>query len=405
MAKKKSLKGKGKKNSRFLLLIIIALVVGVIYYFNNNYSASTNDAAKVSEVFDEISVSPNTYKIQLVDETGTPLKQELINKISVASLITGKDCGPKGSTVTHPKGGCFSVDKPSEVPVSVASDGTASFQSKLFHVNQTFEYSNKKQKKYDYYFSGIGSGTNFVAWKTNTIVIKSVDKKEEIARFPINSNVYFQKKLDKAKSDIANLNGAVKTIKIPTDKITSSVGPDAGTPAASATPAPATPSQPVLSANAIATGSTVVNFIRSKGGEAISGQVYEVYNWYYECTITAEKEKDCTKTKKYYGEKGLAGNDGVARFKTELINVGNDYFIGQTISGNRFRIWSKSEVVATNMEGKKIAARTIQSPFYRPKFNLIIIKSMDATERNNNKEKMLDKYNSFIEKQYLIKVK
>jgi len=405
VAKKKSLKlksSKARKNSRFLLFVLAGLVLGVVYYFNNSYSASTNDAAKVSEVFDEIVVSPNSYKIQLVDENGAPLKQELINKISVASMITGKDCGPKGSTVTHPKGGCFSVDKPDEVAVPIGSDATASFQSKLFHVNQTFEYSNKKQKKYDYYFSGIGSGTNFVAWKTNTIVIRSADKKEEIARLSINSNVYFQKKLDKAQDDIVNLNSAVKTIKIPSNKITSSIGPDEGIPATTSTTTTETANKPVLSANAISSNSVSVKFVKSRGGDIIPGQPYEVYNWYYECTITTKKESSCTKLKKYYGEKGIAGIDGIAKFKTELINVGDNYFIGETISSDKFRIWSKSEVVAVNEKSKKVGIVTVVSPFSRFKF---LFFGNDSTKRDSNKQKMIDKYDSLFKKEYKIRVR
>lgn len=404
MAKRKSLKGKrvrSKKNSRFLLFVMVGLVLGVVYYFNNNFSASTSSAAKISEVFGEIAVSPSSYKIQLVDETGTALKPEMIGKISVVSLISGKDCGPKGSTPTHPKGGCFSVDKPTETPVSVGADGTISFQSKLFNANQTFEFSDKKQKKYDYYFSGIGSGTNFVAWKTNTIIIRSADKKEEIAKLPINSNVYFQKNLEKAKADIANANTAIKVIKIPTDKITSVVGPSAGTPAAVA-PA-ATVVVPTLSADAIASGSVLAKFVKS--GQIIPGQAYQVYNWYYECTVIASKKTGCTKVRKYYGEKGVAGTDGIAKFKTELINIGSDYFIGEKIADNKFRIWSKSEVIAINADGKKIGSKMIESPFSQAKLNLWFTSLMDASKSDKNKQKMVDKYNKFFGKEYIIKVK
>ena len=412
MTKKKSLKGrniKGRKSSRFLLFVLIGVIIGLVYYFNNNFSASTNSTVKISEVFEQITTAPESYQIRLVDENGANLSPELISKISVSSLIVGKDCGPKGSTVTHPKGGCFVVDKAPEVPVVIDSASSASFQSKLFHVTQTFKYTNGKEKIYHYYFSGIGSGTNFVAWKTNTIVIKSASDKEEIARIPITSNVYFQTKLDKAQNDITGLNKAVKIIKIPTSKIVSTLGSNAGTPATPvatvSTPTPIVePVQPVLSANAIASGSALVKFI--KNGIPVSGQNYQVYNVYYECTIAEGKEKDCTRTKKYLGEKGISGTDGIVKFKTELMNIGNDYFIGENISAGKFRIWSKSEVVALNADGKRIGSKTVSSPFYRPKFSILFIAlSMDSTERNDNKQKMLDKYNKLFSKEYIIKVR
>ena len=411
MARRRSQKGKSsrsKKFSRLILFALVAVVIGLVYFINNSFSASVNDVAKVSESFEEVVATPSSYKIQLVDETGTAIKQDLLKNISVASVVSGKDCGPKGSTKTHPNGGCFVIDKPSEVPITIASDATASFQNKLYHINQIFEYSDKKQKQYNYYFSGIGSGTNFIAWKTNTIIIKSANGKSEIARIPINSNVNLQKDLTKATSDIVNFNSSVKTIKIPTDKITSVLTTDAGTPVAVATTTTVTVPAvvvPVLSANAISSGSISVKFAKSVGGDIIPGQNYQVYNWYSECTVTVAKKSSCTKSKKYYGEKGVAGTDGTAKFKTELINIGNEYFIGQNISDDKFRVWNKSEIVALNTDGRKIVSKVITSAFYGSSMRFLIIKSISATQRDKNKQKMIDKYNKFLQKEYIIKAR
>jgi hypothetical protein len=62
-------------------------------------------------------------------------------------------------------------------------------------------------------------------------------------------------------------------------------------------------------------------------------------------------------------------------------------------------------VIIINENGKKIGSKVVQSPFYRPKLNLLILKVMDATKRDNNKEKMVSKYNGFLQKEYIIKAR
>jgi hypothetical protein len=118
-----------------------------------------------------------------------------------------------------------------------------------------------------------------------------------------------------------------------------------------------------------------------------------------------EARKKIALNKKYEGETGASGTDGTIKFSTQLVNVGNDYFIGESLGGNQFKVWSKSEVIIINENGKKIGSKVVQSPFYRPKLNLLILKVMDATKRDNNKEKMVSKYNGFLQKEYIIKAR
>jgi hypothetical protein len=208
----------------------------------------------------------------------------------VTSQIKGKNCGPKNSLPDHPNGGCFTITKPTETAVSVSPDATAQFQNKLFHVGQVLQSNNKKQKKYDYYFSGMNSGgENFVIWSTNNIVVRTTDQKE-IVSVPINSNAYLQKDINKAKTNISKFNGSIRTVKIPTSKITSALGLDAGVPSTEVL----INQQSNLSPETISSGTYSVKITR--GGDTVSGQSYKVYNWYYECNIVAgSKEKNCTK--------------------------------------------------------------------------------------------------------------
>lgn len=413
MARKKgrgTSKLKDFRKSRFLFLVTAAFLIGVIYYANNNVSASTSTSATVTETFDSIAISPDSYKVQLVDESGQSLKAEILQKISISSLMKGKNCGPKGALPDHPNGGCFTVN-PVERDVTASSDGVIVFQNKLNHIGQLYTYANGKKKTIDYYFAAGAAGhvvteggttkivdddKNFIAWTSNTIIIRSADKKTELARVVLNSNGYLQKSLDKAKQAMNKLNSTTILAKIPASKL-STLGPDSGTPSGVSAPVVS------LSPEVIGTGSYEVKF--TKNNSAVPVQNYVVNDWYFECTVINSKEKDCTKNTKQQGQAGMSGADGVAKFSTPLISAGNDYFAGQTLGNNRYRIWSKSEIIAVNSDGRKIGSKTISSPFRRPTFNLLLFKKIDSTQMSKDKQKMVDKYNNFLQKDYIIKVK
>jgi hypothetical protein len=385
-----------RKSSQLAFFALAALLIGIFYYVSTGVSASTNTSVKYAEVFNQTTASTSSYKVKLTDQTGQALKSSVVSQISISSKVTGKDCGAKNTSASHPDGGCLTIKNPTETPMTLASDGTITFQNTLIKIDQTLQYSPSKTKKNVYFSAGTVSGSTYTLLGTNTIVVKSKATNEIIAQMPIPTPVNLVKNEAQAKTKIDTFNNAEWKLSIPTTKLTSTLGISSSTPSADII------NTPIYYPESVSSDYYAVTFYQ--GGNILTRQSYWAYSWYYECSVTTQGVRDCTPIRRSTTDYGIAGNDGTAQFHTSLINIGNDYFIGQALGNSRFKIWVKSQIIAIDSKGKSLGNRTITSPFSKPKFNFLAMKRISTTTQSSNKQSMIAKYDSFNQKEYKINV-
>jgi|GEM_PF-2445189 len=388
------------KNLIFWLIVLVLIIAGYFLLNKSDIGADTiNPNISYQEEFTDLELSPNEYKVQLKDTAGNPLSAETLAKIEVTSKITGKDCGSKGAP-SHKDGGCFTITNPVEQKVTIDGTGTMIFEDKLIRIHQTITYKKTgKQKVQDYYSGAIGSGDRYIVWKKNQITIKDKVSGKEITtsnpEFDIPVLASIKTNQQNAAQALTEFNNTLQTRNLEVQAI-ADLGSNGGTPAPDSSAPPANP-------NISKTSTYTISF--TKGSNAVPNQKYKTTEKYKTCEMTESKEVKCSKTLYTDGATGTADANGAATFTTNLVVVGDNYFVGVPVSATKFKVYKGMDIIATDDNGKKIGQTSANSPFYRNVSHIPLWKVMDATERSKDKDKMVKKFDDYIAKKYQVKIR